>query len=441
MTTTKRRRYVLVGTGSRAQMFRDALTITYADRAQMTAICDLNPLRMRAWAAGLDPAPAFYSAGEFDRMIREQEPAAVIITTMDATHHLYVCRAMELGCDVILEKPMTTTAAGCRAIMAAQKLTGRQLTVTFNYRYAPRNSRVKELLAGGVIGDVISVHFEWLLDTKHGADYFRRWHRDKANSGGLLVHKSTHHFDLVNWWLGTRPDTVMAMGGLRFYGSDNATARGEPRTYPRATGHAAARQDPFALDMTADPQLKALYLDCEAADGYQRDQNVFGPGITIEDDVGVLVRYRNRAVLSYHLTAFAPREGYRVAFNGTRGRLDLDVVERAYVSGTDSDHNQARNVSGGGPVEVEEPVTLTVQPLWGRPEHIVLPAVTHGGHGGADAHLLRDLFSGEPLSDPLGRAAGAEDGAWSVSCGLAANQSLLTGQVVRIAELLPELAG
>ena len=50
----------------------------------------------------------------------------------------------------------------------------------------------------GVIGNVVSVDFHWLLDTRHGADYFRRWHRNKRNSGGLLVHKATHHFDLVN---------------------------------------------------------------------------------------------------------------------------------------------------------------------------------------------------------------------------------------------------
>ena len=66
----------------------------------------------------------------------------------------------------------------------------------------------------GVIGEINSVHFEWLLNTRHGADYFRRRHRDKRNSGGLLVHKSTHHFDLVNFWLGTTPKTVFAMGGL-----------------------------------------------------------------------------------------------------------------------------------------------------------------------------------------------------------------------------------
>jgi predicted dehydrogenase len=61
-------------------------------------------------------------------------------------------------------------------------------------------TKVKELLIAGAIGDVKSVHFEWLLDTNHGADYFRRWHREKRNSGGLMVYQSTDHFDNMLFW-------------------------------------------------------------------------------------------------------------------------------------------------------------------------------------------------------------------------------------------------
>lgn len=93
----------------------------------------------------------------------------------------------------------------------------------------------------GAIGDVHSVHFEWLLNTEHGADYFRRWHRDKRNSGGLLVHKSTHHFDLVNFWLGSRPQTVYAQGSLMFYGKENAEKRGVTEFYSRARGSEIAK--------------------------------------------------------------------------------------------------------------------------------------------------------------------------------------------------------
>src|SRR5256885_9875731 len=62
------------------------------------------------------------------------------------------------------------------------------------------------------LGDVISVDFHEYLDTHHGADYFRRWHRLKQNSGTLLVHKASHHFDLANWWLDSTPVEVTAFG-------------------------------------------------------------------------------------------------------------------------------------------------------------------------------------------------------------------------------------
>lgn len=94
----------------------------------------------------------------------------------------------------------------------AVKRTGKNVRVTFNHRYAPRHTKIRELIEEGVIGQVFSVHFEWLLSTKHGADYFRRWHRDNRNSGGLLVHKSTHQFDLVNFWIDSQPIGVCLRG-------------------------------------------------------------------------------------------------------------------------------------------------------------------------------------------------------------------------------------
>ena len=131
----------------------------------------------------------------------------------------------------------------------------------------------------------------------HGADYFRRWHRDKANSGGLLVHKSTHHFDLVNWWLADAPGPVYARGGLRFYGERNAA---RPRL-GRTPGHAARRAGRRPVRASTSPPTRgssALYLDAEHEDGYLRDQNVFGDGVTIEDNMAVLVRYARGATMT-----------------------------------------------------------------------------------------------------------------------------------------------
>lgn len=227
---------------------------------------------------------------------------------------------------------MTIDAPRCKEILQAVDRTGQNVRVTFNYRYAPHNTKIFEILQSGAIGKVTSVHFEWMLNTSHGADYFRRWHRDKRNSGGLLVHKSTHHFDLVNFWLQTRPQTVYAQGDLKFYGRENAEQRGVTEFYTRSHGSKAAESDPFALHMERIPNLKAMYLDAEHEDAYYRDQSVFGDGINIEDTMNLLVTYKNGAVMTYSLTAYAPWEGFRVNFNGTGGRLEVEVVENSYVN-------------------------------------------------------------------------------------------------------------
>ena len=228
--------YCIVGTGGRSWMYTNALMGDFKEYGQLLAFCDLNQARMDYYNKkihdkfGHEPLPT-YRHYDFDKMIQEQKPDRVIVTSMDRTHHHYICRAMELGCDVITEKPMTMDAEKCQQIIDTKHKTGKNLTVCFNYRYAPRNTKVKELLAQGICGEIISVHFEWLLDTSHGADYFRRWHRDKRNSGGLLVHKATHHFDLVNWWINSSPETVFAMGDLRFYGRETLDSTPVDVTY------------------------------------------------------------------------------------------------------------------------------------------------------------------------------------------------------------------
>jgi predicted dehydrogenase len=438
--TAPRRRAAVVGLGARARLFTEALSGPYADRIELAAFCDVNSHRMAVhndWIAagrpGHPPVPA-YSAEDFTLMLRRERIDLVVVCTLDRTHDHYVVAALEAGCDVVTEKPMTTDAERARRILDTQRRTGREVRVAFNYRYNPVHSAVRETLAAGEIGEVGSVHFEWLLDVRHGADYFRRWHREKADSGGLLVHKATHHFDLVNWWLDSRPETVFAQGGLFFYGDEAGRRRGLARPYTRAHGSPAADGDPFALHLADSPVLSALYLEAEREDGYHRDQNVFGPGVTIEDDMAVLVRYASGATLTYHLTAYAPWEGYRIAFNGSEGRLEL-LVEESTWSPPAARTGATGPVLHGAEADAEAGRTeLLVRRFWERPREVKV-TTGEGGHGGGDVRMLADLF-GDRADDPLGRAADAIDGARSLVTGLAANRSFETGLPVFARELL-----
>lgn len=425
-----KKKYVLIGTGGRARFFYEALVSKYSDSTELLAFCDINQTRLN-WAVNYlkEKYPEYpeiktYHSDQFDEMIKTEKPDTVIVTTVDRTHHRYICRAMELGCDVISEKPMTVDEVKCQEIIDAKKSTGRELRVTFNYRYSPYNTKIRELIMDGTVGDVTSIHFEWLLNTSHGADYFRRWHRDKRNSGGLLVHKSTHHFDLVNFWLGSQPETVFAMGDLRFYGRENAEERGVSKFYYRGTGSENAKGDPFALDMSNNKNLKGLYLDAETDDGYLRDQSVFGDGISIEDTMGVMVKYKNRAILTYSLNAYLPWEGYRVSINGTKGRIQIEVGEKTYI-------NAGGDSADEGSVRMKK---IVVYPMFGERYEVPVEELA-GGHGGGDPRLLDDIF-GNPEPDRFERAAGYVDGAMSILTGVAGNISIKTGQPVRVDDLV-----
>lgn len=433
-----RRRFAYVGTGGRVKMFLDPVAKLYSAEAEIAGLCDLSLTRASFQQKRLReqfgyPTVPVYGAEDFSKMLRETDPDLVIVCTIDREHDHYIVESLRAGCDVVTEKPMTIDAVKCRRILDAVEETGGSVRVAFNYRWAPGPTKVRELLASGTIGTIRQVNMEYLLNTSHGADYFRRWHSCKQDSGGLLVHKSTHHFDLINWWIDAIPERVFAQGGLFFYGRENAIRRGDEAftRYPRYYGHPTA-DDPFAYDYSRsllqdEEYEKTLYLNgAERETGYIRDQNVFRDGINIEDVMTVQVRYRTGVLLNYSLNAFSPYEGYRVSFTGDRGRLEYEEWHGAHILGADTtgaEHtSKARHV-------------LKVFPHFKNPSTVEIHRL-EGGHGGGDPLLQEQVLAQNPPKDPYGRPAGHQQGAASVLIGIAGNASMLTGLPVNIGDLV-----
>jgi predicted dehydrogenase len=424
-----RRRFVIVGLGSRSRMYLNAITKTFREGNELVGLCDTNPGRLElagklVAADGADPKR--FAASEFDAMLAQLKPQVVIVTSPDATHDDYIVRALDAGCDAITEKPLTTTPEKAQRILDACKRNSRHVRVLFNYRYSPPRTQVKDLLMSNEIGDVLSVDFHWLLNTVHGADYFRRWHSQKSVSGGLMVHKATHHFDLVNWWLGSEPERVLAYGKREFYTPAMARRMGLKSHHERCRTCPEKQACTFQLDLEADPAFKAMYVDNEKYDGYFRDRCVFRPEIDIEDSMNVIVRYKTGATLSYSLNAFNAWEGYQIAFNGSKGRIEHQIIEQAFTAGATLPPGAEKDV-----------VRTRVIPLRGQARELE-PWTGTGGHGGGDDVMLREVF-GQAEADKYKRAADERSGLYSILIGAAANRCFSTGQAVNIADLVTGL--
>ncbi len=398
------KKIVLVGAGYRGfSMFARPLIDDFRDVVDFAGIYDIN--RKRAEFMSNYKGAGIPVYGSFDAMMEETRPDAVIVTTIDRHHHEYIIKTLEYGADAISEKPLTIDEEKYRAILEAERRTGGKVIVTFNLRFAPFSARIKELLLEGAVGRILSINYEELLDTSHGADYFRRWHRKKENSGGLLIHKATHHFDLINWWLMEDPEEVYANGATKFYGPTREN-RGERCRTCKHTGTCE-----FAFDPMEDPLLEELYFKTEEEDGYFRDRCVFAEEINIEDTMSVTVKYSGGTILTYSLIAYSPYEGWRMEINGTRGRLE------AFCDYGDIKGEHLKLFKNNGEV-----VTYKIK----KPE---------GTHGGGDIRLRRMLFKGD-LEDPLGQFADSVAGAKSMMVGVGANKSIREGKRVKISELL-----
>lgn len=397
----------LVGTGSRGcGMWGSDLVERYPDHITFVGLCDKNPGRLQTGKEIIGVDCPTYT--DFEKMITETKPDLLMVCTKDSTHHEFIVKAMELGCNVLTEKPMSIDEHKVQAIIDAEKRTGKQCRVTFNYRYSPHRAKLWELLREGTIGELTSVDFHWYLDTSHGADYFRRWHRLVEESGSLWLHKASHHFDLLNWWIDSDPETVYAAGSLDFYGKNGAFRAENCRNCPHT------KTCNFYWDITKNAYYKKLYVDNETHDGYLRDGCVFKNDINIFDKMAATIQYKNGVQVAYSLTTYSPYEGYRIAFNGTKGRIDAWIQESKPVSDKNYDE-------------------IIVFKNFSKREYIQIPYGT-SGHGGGD-NLLRDQVFLPNIPDPLKQCAGARDGALSCLIGIAARNSIASKQPVQIADL------
>lgn len=426
---TKKKKVALVGTGSRGNsFFGKFLKESYGDVIEFVGLCDINSGRVAFSKKyiGVD-CPTFT---DFDKMLDALEIDLLMVTTVDATHHEFIIKGLNRNIDVVTEKPMTTDEEKCQLIIDAQRKSKGKLIMAFNYRYGKIFTKLKEIIDSKEIGDLISVDLNWYLNTFHGADYFRRWHGLRSQSGTLLLHKSAHHFDLLNWMIGSDPIEVYANGALEKYGKNNAF-RGDNC---RSCSH--TKECDFYYDMTKNEHYMNLYAANEKYDGYIRDNCLWREEIDIFDKMSVLVKYANNVEVTYSLTTYSPFEGFRFAFNGKEGRLEthegIPWLEENPENQAELHEKEMDNTSHTKKeVKFHEIVT---QRNFENYKKIMFPYV-RSGHWGGDKLMFDAIFRGENLKPTLNHAANVRDGSLAVLIGIAARKSIDSGKSVKISEL------
>ena len=424
---SKKLKVALIGVGIRGVDFwGKRLQDKYSDILEFVGLCDNNPGRLKHALKFIDVACPTFS--DFDTMVKQTNPDLVIVTTRDCNHHEFIIKGLEMGCDVLSEKPLTTDEKKCQAIIEAEKKSNKNLIVGFNYRWSPYNTKIKELLNNNAIGKLTSVDFHWYLNTYHGASYFRRWHGMKNQGGSLLVHKATHHFDLLNWWINSDPKEVFAYGDLEHYGK-NGLFSGENC---RVCSH--KKDCNFYWDITKEKFMMDLYANNEKYDGYIRDNCLFRKEIDIYDKMSAQVKYMNNVVVNYSLTTYSPFEGWRVCFNGTKGRIEawIDIPYQDDVTVDQTEMHAMEMDQTDRDVLKTEPIII--HKLW-EDFKTVTVKMERGGHGGGDQRLHEKVFVNPDKKDEFDRAAGLRDGAMSVLIGIGARKSIESGKPVQIDKL------
>ena len=417
----------MVGVGIRGTGFwGKRLVEEYSKILEFVGLCDINEGRL---AFALEymgvSCPTFK---DFEKMVSATKPDLIIVTTKDSTHHEFIIKGLDMGCDVLTEKPLTIDEDKAQMIIDAERRNNKNLIVGFNYRWSPYNTEIKDLLMKKSIGKVTSVDFHWYLNTYHGASYFRRWHGLREEGGTLWLHKATHHFDLINWWLDSDPVEVYAYGSLEHYGS-NGPFRGENcRTCPHKS------ECKFHFDITQNKHYMNLYVKNEKYDGYIWDKCLYRDEINIYDKMSAQIKYANGVIVNYSLTTYSPFEGWRIAFNGMDGRMEawVDIPYQTDVKVSQSDLHTAEMDQ-----DVEkhmESKPIIVHKLWNEFDVVKVDTV-RAGHGGGDERLHEKIFEKPDEKDPFERAAGLRDGAMSILIGIAARKSIESGEPVKIASL------
>ncbi len=411
----------LIGAGQRGMIYAE-----YAYKsggAEIVAVVDPDEGRRFAAAKRLQISEdnCFSSPAEFFQKGRLAE--AVIIASMDKDHYEQAMAALELGYDILLEKPVSPSPRECLDIQDKANQKGCRVIVCHVLRYTNFFAKIKEIIDSKELGKVITIQHNENIGNFHIAHSFVRgnWRRSDLSSP-LIMQKSCHDMDILSWLVGSEAKKISSFGGLSYFKEENAPEGSSDRcltckvakdcrfdalkAYLPVVGEWPATV--VTQDQTEEGLRKALVDSPYGRCVYRCDNDVC-------DNQVVLIEFKNNVTVSFNLSGFTNK----------MSRTIKVMCENGEIRGNDSENT----------IEVTR---FTSNAVDGFEKRVIYTTLIQGGHGGGDSGLMEDflaLLQNQSNSSRTSISRSVE----SHIMAYAAEQSRITGRVIDIDELKEQL--
>ena len=392
---------VLCGCGSRSRTYA-GIAAEMPGRYVIAAAADPVESRVSAVAAHAAKVPApggFRPFGSAEALFAAGKLGDVcVIGTQDALHRAHAIRAMELGYDLLLEKPVAPTLEDTEAVASAARRLGRRVVVCHVLRYTPFYSEVRRILDSGELGRLVSVNAIEGVQPWHQAHSFVRGHWSvKAKSSPMILAKSCHDMDILAWLVGAPFTRLASHGSLTHFRAANAPTGAPARCSDGCPVGDTCRYNAALYAKPEGRRWLAMVHDRakEATDAEILEWTRTSPwgrcvyrcDNDVVDHQVLALQFANDVTATFTMTAFD--EGRHLELFGTEGWL-----------------------RGGSFIKKQLGCDLVVQRHgWNQePRRITLQEAKHGyaGHGGGDWGLMETLHEDLTRPDAAGMRTSLE---------------------------------
>ena len=352
---------IVCGAGNRGNVY-GGFALQYADQLDIVGVAEPIAIRNERYAQKHNIKAENRFVTWEDVFKKPKFADAVIITTPDNLHYGPCMKALEMGYDVLLEKPISPSEKECRDILAMAKKTGGIVGVCHVLRYSPYFVKLKEIMNSGVLGEIISIqHMEPIGHVHMSHSYVRgNWHNSKQTTPIILA-KSCHDLDILRWMVGKPCKSIQAFGSLDWFKEKNAPAGSTARCtdgcaveskcpYSALEIYYRRRERTFVFDLPEDISKQADYI-LEQLKTTNYGRCVYRMDNDQPDHYTTNILFDGGLTAAFSMEAFTSYEGRRTRVMGSLGDVVGDMssfVMTDFLTGQKTEWKQATDGHGGG---------------------------------------------------------------------------------------------